>query len=319
MKTIGILTSGGDAPGMNAAIRAITRAGLARGLKIKGIIDGYNGLMYDNVFDMDAESVDDILYRGGTILGTARAMEFYEDSGRDKAMEVIKKHGIDAIVVIGGDGSFMGAYELHKRGIRTIGIPGTIDNDMGYTEWTLGFFTACETVKENVGKLRDTSGSHSRANVVEVMGRNCGDIALYSGLSSGAEYILVPELPVDMDAVIERINETKGRGKRHHIVMVAEGLENSEDIRKQIEEGTGIETKLTVIGHVQRGGTPVMYDSLIGSEMGVRAIELLLEGQSSQALGIKNGKVFNMPITEAVKIKSKFDMELYKVANVLIR
>lgn len=317
MKTIGILTSGGDAPGMNAAIRGVVRAALANGMRVKGIRNGYDGLINGDIYEMNVSSVADIIHKGGTILGSARSDEFKTKEGQDKAIKVIESYGIEGIVVIGGDGSFQGANILHERGIKTIGLPGTIDNDMGYTEWTIGFSTAIETVKEAIGKLRDTSSSHGRGNVVEVMGRNCGDIALYAGVAGGAESILVPEIPIDMDQVIERIERGKKRGKLHHIIVVAEGVGNSQEIAKEIQDRTGVETKQTILGHIQRGGSPAFYDALIASEMGVKAVELLIEGLSSQAIGIKEGKLYNLPITEAIKIKAPFNTELYSIGNIL--
>lgn len=317
MKTIGILTSGGDAPGMNAAIRATARAAFANGLRVKGIRNGYDGLIKGDIYEMNVSSVADIIHKGGTILGTARSDEFRTKEGQDKAIKVIESFGIEGLVVIGGDGSFQGANVLHERGIKTIGIPGTIDNDMGYTEFTIGYTTAVETVKEALIKIRDTSSSHGRGNVVEVMGRHCGDIALYAGVAGGAESILVPEVPFDMDQIINKIKRGKKRGKLHHIIVVAEGVGNIQDIVKRIQDETGVETKSTILGHVQRGGSPSAYDALIGSEMGVKAVELLVEGQSSQAIGIKNGKIFNMPITDAVNTKREFNTELYTIANML--
>lgn len=317
MKTIGILTSGGDAPGMNAAIRATARAAFANGLRVKGIRNGYDGLIKGDIYEMNVSSVADIIHKGGTILGSARSLEFKTKEGQDKAVKVIESYGIEGIVVIGGDGSFLGANILHERGIKTIGIPGTIDNDMGYTEFTIGYTTAVETVKEAIWKLRDTSSSHGRGNVVEVMGRHCGDIALYAGVAGGAESILVPEVPVEMKQVLERIRRGKKRGKLHHIIVVAEGVGNSKEIVERIEAETGVETKLTILGHIQRGGSPSAYDAMIASEMGVKAIELLMEGQSSQAIGIKDGKIYNLPITEAVNTKSDFNRELYTIANML--
>lgn len=277
MKTIGILTSGGDAPGMNAAIRAIARTAFANGLRVKGIRNGFDGLIKGDIYEMNISSVADIVHKGGTILGSARSLEFKTKEGQDKAMEIIKNFDIDGIVVLGGDGSFQGANVLHERGIKTIGIPCTIDNDMGYTDWTIGFDTAVETCKEAISKLRDTSSSHGRGNVVEVMGRNCGDIALYAGVAGGAESILVPEVPVDMEQVISRVQRGKARGKLHHIVVVAEGIGNPQNIAKEIQDKTGVETKLTILGHVQRGGSPALRDAIMASEMGVKAVELLME------------------------------------------
>lgn len=317
MKTIGILTSGGDAPGMNAAIRAIARTAFANGLRVKGIRNGFDGLIKGDIYEMNISSVADIVHKGGTILGSARSLEFKTKEGQDKAMEIIKNFDIDGIVVLGGDGSFQGANVLHERGIKTIGIPCTIDNDMGYTDWTIGFDTAVETCKEAISKLRDTSSSHGRGNVVEVMGRNCGDIALYAGVAGGAESILVPEVPVDMEQVISRVQRGKVRGKLHHIVVVAEGIGNPQNIAKEIQDKTGVETKLTILGHVQRGGSPALRDAIMASEMGVKAVELLMEGKSSLAIGIKGGKIFSMYIPDAIKIKSEFNTELYTIASIL--
>ncbi|MFM1514606.1 6-phosphofructokinase [Helcococcus ovis] len=317
MKTIGILTSGGDAPGMNAAIRAIARTAFANGLRVKGIRNGFDGLIKGDIYEMNISSVADIVHKGGTILGSARSLEFKTKEGQDKAMEIIKNFDIDGIVVLGGDGSFQGANVLHERGIKTIGIPCTIDNDMGYTDWTIGFDTAVETCKEAISKLRDTSSSHGRGNVVEVMGRNCGDIALYAGVAGGAESILVPEVPVDMEQVISRVQRGKARGKLHHIVVVAEGIGNPQNIAKEIQDKTGVETKLTILGHVQRGGSPALRDAIMASEMGVKAVELLMEGKSSLAIGIKGGKIFSMYIPDAIKIKSEFNTELYTIASIL--
>ena len=317
MKTIGILTSGGDAPGMNAAIRAISRTAFANGLRVKGIRNGFDGLIKGDIYDMNVSSVADIVHKGGTILGSARSKEFMTKEGQDKAIEVISSYGIDGIVVLGGDGSFQGANVLHERGIKTIGIPCTIDNDMGFTDWTIGFDTAVETCVDAISKLRDTSSSHGRGNVVEVMGRHCGDIALYAGIAGGAESILVPEVEVDMNQVIERIKRGKARGKLHHIIVVAEGLGNSRDIVKQIEDETGVETKLTILGHVQRGGSPAMRDAVLASEMGIEAVELLLEGKSSLAIGTQGGKLMTMPITKAIKMKREFNTKLYTESSIL--
>ncbi|EHR35705.1 6-phosphofructokinase [Helcococcus kunzii ATCC 51366] len=317
MKTIGILTSGGDAPGMNAAIRAIARTAFANGLRVKGIRNGFDGLIKGDIYEMNVSSVADIVHKGGTILGSARSKEFMTKEGQDKAIEVISSYGIDGIVVLGGDGSFQGANVLHERGIKTIGIPCTIDNDMGFTDWTIGFDTAVETCVDAISKLRDTSSSHGRGNVVEVMGRHCGDIALYAGIAGGAESILVPEVEVDMNQVIERIKRGKARGKLHHIIVVAEGLGNSRDIVKQIEDETGVETKLTILGHFQRGGSPAMRDAVLASEMGIEAVELLLEGKSSLAIGTQGGKLMTMPITKAIKMKREFNTKLYTESSIL--
>lgn len=317
MKTIGILTSGGDAPGMNAAIRAVARTAFANGLRVKGIRNGYDGLIKGDIYEMNVSSVADIIHKGGTILGSARSMDFKTVEGQKKAAEVIKEFGIEGIVVLGGDGSFMGANALHNLGIMTMGIPCTIDNDMGFTDNTIGFNTAVETVIEAIGKLRDTSSSHGRGNVVEVMGRNCGDIALYAGLCGGAESILVPEIPLDMKMVTNKVIRGRKRGKLHHIIVVAEGIGNSYEIAEEVEKTTGVETKVTVLGHVQRGGSPSAQDVLLANRLGTRAVELLIEGKSSLAVGSKNGKIYDMPITQAVTIKKNFDRELYTIASML--
>lgn len=317
MKTIGILTSGGDAPGMNAAIRAVARTAFANGLRVKGIRNGYDGLIRGDIYEMNVSSVADIIHKGGTILGSARSLEFKTKEGQDKAVQVIREYGIEGIVVLGGDGSFMGANILHQRGIKTMGIPCTIDNDMGYTDWTIGFNTALETVIDAIGKLRDTSSSHGRGNVVEVMGRNCGDIALYAGLAGGAESILVPEIKYDINLVIEKVLRGKMRGKLHHIIVAAEGVGNSAQLAEEISMRTGVETKVTILGHVQRGGSPSVQDVLMANQMGVKAVELLIEGKSSLAIGFKDGKIYSMPITEAVQVKSEFNTELYTIANIL--
>ncbi len=317
MKTIGILTSGGDAPGMNAAIRAVARTAFANGLRVKGIRNGYDGLIRGDIYEMNVSSVADIIHKGGTILGSARSLDFKTKEGQDRAIEVIKEYGIEGLVVMGGDGSFMGANILHERGIKTMGIPCTIDNDMGFTDYTIGFHTAVETIIDAIGKLRDTSSSHGRGNVVEVMGRNCGDLALFAGLTGGAESILVPEIPLDMNEVVDKILRGKKRGKLHHIIMVAEGVGNSYGIADEIYQRTGVETKVTVLGHVQRGGSPSFQDRLMANELGNRAVELLMEGKSSLAVGMKDGQIITMPIPEAVEVKRQFNTELYAIANIL--
>lgn len=317
MKTIGILTSGGDAPGMNAAIRAVARTAFANGMRVKGIRNGYDGLIKGDIYEMNVSSVADIIHKGGTILGSARSMEFKTKEGQKKAVDVIEEYGIEGIVVLGGDGSFQGANALHELGIKTVGIPCTIDNDMGFTDFTIGFNTAVETVIEAIAKLRDTSSSHGRGNVVEVMGRNCGDIALYAGLCGGAESILVPEINLDLNLVVSKVMRGKKRGKLHHIIVVAEGVGNSYEIAKTVEKETGVETKVTVLGHVQRGGKPSAQDVLLANQLGVRAVELLLEGKSSLAVGIKGGQVYDMPIPEAIKVKNEFNAELFTIASML--
>ncbi|WP_262122515.1 6-phosphofructokinase [Anaerococcus sp. Marseille-Q5996] len=319
MNTIGILTSGGDAPGMNSAIRAAVRTALNNGMRIKGIRNGYDGLMKGDIYEMNVSSVADIIHKGGTILGTARSTEFTNEEGQKKAAQILSDYGIEGLIVIGGDGSFKGAKALSDLGIKTIGIPGTIDNDMGYTDFTIGFFTAMETVSDAIGKLRDTSSSHGRAVVIEVMGRNCGDLGLYSGLAGGAESIIVPEHEFSMDDIVEKMEHGRKRGKLHHLITLAEGVGDPYSIAKELEEKTGIETKVTILGHVQRGGSPSVADRLLGSTMGARAVELLAEEKTNLAIGYVDGSLIEVSIEDAVSTKSQFDEHLYELANNLSR
>lgn len=317
MKTIGILTSGGDAPGMNSAIRAAVRTALNNGMRVKGIRNGYDGLMKGDIYEMNVSSVADIIHKGGTILGTARSTEFKNAEGQKRGAQILKDYGIEGLIVIGGDGSFKGAKALSDLGIKTIGIPGTIDNDMGYTDFTIGFFTAIETVTDAIGKLRDTSSSHGRAGVIEVMGRNCGDLALFSGLAGGAESIIVPEHKFSIDEIVEKVNHGRKRGKLHHLIVLAEGVGNPYTVAKEVEERSGVETKVTVLGHVQRGGSPSSADRLLGSIMGATAAELLNEEKTNIALGYTNGKINQVSIDEAVSMNSDFNEDLYRLANKL--
>ncbi|WP_282929594.1 6-phosphofructokinase [Anaerococcus sp. Marseille-Q7828] len=319
MKTIGILTSGGDAPGMNSAIRAAVRTALSSGMRVKGIRNGYDGLMKGDIYEMNVSSVADIIHKGGTILGTARSLEFKGKKGQERGAQILRDYGIGGLIVIGGDGSFQGAKALSDLGIKTVGIPGTIDNDMGYTDFTIGFFTAIETVSDAVGKLRDTSSSHGRAVVIEVMGRNCGDLALFSGLAGGAESIIVPEHEFSIDEIIEKMEHGKARGKLHHLITLAEGVGDPYSVANELEEKTGIETKVTVLGHVQRGGSPSTVDRLLGSTMGAHAVELLQEEKTGLAIGYANGKLIEVSIDEAVNSKSQFNEKLYALANNLSR
>ena len=319
MKTIGILTSGGDAPGMNSAIRAAVRTALNSGLRIKGIRNGFDGLMKGDIYEMNVSSVADIIHKGGTILGTARSLEFKGKKGQERGAQILTDYGIEGLIVIGGDGSFQGAKALSDLGIKTVGIPGTIDNDMGYTDFTIGFFTAMETVSDAVGKLRDTSSSHGRAVVIEVMGRNCGDLALFSGLAGGAESIIVPEHEFSIDEIIEKMEHGKKRGKLHHLITLAEGVGDPYSVANELEEKTGIETKVTVLGHVQRGGSPSTVDRLLGSTMGAYAVELLQEEKTGLAIGYANGKLIEVSIDEAINSKSQFNEKLYALANNLSR
>lgn len=317
MKTIGILTSGGDAPGMNSAIRAAVRTALNNGMRVKGIRNGYDGLMKGDIYEMNVSSVADIIHKGGTILGTARSTEFKNPEGKKRGAQILRDYGIEGLIVIGGDGSYKGAKALSDLGIKTIGIPGTIDNDMGYTDFTIGFFTAIETVTDAIGKLRDTSSSHGRAVVIEVMGRHCGDLALFSGLAGGAESIIVPEHKFSIDEIVEKVNHGRKRGKLHHLIVLAEGVGNPYTVAKEVEERSGVETKVTVLGHVQRGGSPSAVDRLLGSIMGAKASELLNEEKTNIALGYVDGKITQVSIDEAVSIKGDFNEDLYELANKL--
>ncbi|KYH28493.1 MULTISPECIES: 6-phosphofructokinase [Clostridium] len=317
MRTIAVLTSGGDAPGMNAAIRSVVRTGLDKGLKVMGIQRGYSGLINGEIFEMGRHSVSDIIHRGGTILRTARSEEFKTEQGRAKAANILKAFGIDGLVVIGGDGSFQGARLLSKLGISTIGIPGTIDNDLAYTDYTIGFDTAMNTVLDAINKLRDTSSSHERVSIVEVMGRNCGDLALYSGVAGGAESVIVPEKGFDEDELCKIILEGKLRGKMHNLVILAEGVGGAEKLAKKVEEVTGIETRATILGHIQRGGSPSAFDRILASRLGAKAVELLLEGKSSRVVGIRGNKIVDDDIEEALAMESKFDDELYNISKIL--
>lgn len=317
MNTIGVLTSGGDAPGMNAAIRAVVRTALSKGLKVMGIERGYNGLINGEIHEMERRNVADIIQRGGTVLKTARSAEFKTEEGRKKAANVLKVFGIGGLVVIGGDGSFHGAQLLSKLGISTVGIPGTIDNDLAYTDYTLGFDTALNTVLDAINKIRDTSTSHERISIVEVMGRNCGDIALYSGLAGGAESIIVPEKGYDMNEVCRNVIEGKQRGKLHNLIVLAEGVGGAQEMAKKIEEVTGIEARATVLGHIQRGGSPSAFDRILASRMGSKAVEVLIEGESSRVIGIRGNKIIDVDIDEALSMQKEFNEDLYDIAQTL--
>lgn len=317
MKTIGVLTSGGDAPGMNAAIRAVVRSGIYNNFRMMGIRQGYSGLINGEIDDMNLSSVADIIHRGGTMLRSARSDEFKTEEGFQKALNVLDVFGIDGLVVLGGDGTLKGARELSNAGIPTIGIPCTIDNDCGYSDFTIGFYTAVETVVDAISKIRDTSTSHGRANVIEVMGRNCGDIALYAGLAGGAESIIVPEIELDLDDIAKRALQGKNRGKLHHIIILAEGVGNAYDVSKLIVDKTGIDTRVTILGYIQRGGTPTSFDRIIASKMGNKAIELLRDGKSGRALGIKCNNIIDLEINEALDIEKAFDLEMYNTAKIL--
>lgn len=320
IKTIGVLTSGGDAPGMNAAIRAVVRDGLARGVKVKGICRGYHGLLNEEIMDMDSKSVSDIIERGGTILGTARCSEFMEAEGQERGAEICRKHGIDGIVVIGGDGSYRGAQKLSHLGINTIGIPGTIDLDIACTDYTIGFDTAINTAMEAIDKIRDTSSSHERCSIIEVMGRHAGYIALWCGIANGAEDILLPE-KYDFNEmnIINNIIANRKKGKKHHLIINAEGIGHSISMARRIEAATGIETRATILGHMQRGGQPTCKDRFYGSMMGAYATDILLEGKTNRVVAVKHGEITDVDIDEALAMKKTISEYQYQVSKILGR
>lgn len=318
IKRIGVLTSGGDAPGMNAAIRAVVRTALAMGIKCYGIRRGYNGLIEGDVFEMSNRDVSDIIHRGGTYLFSARSPMFKTEEGMQAAMDTCKKYGINGIVVIGGDGSFRGARDLSLRGIPCVGVPGTIDNDITSTEYTIGFDTAMNTAMEMVDRLRDTTQSHERCSVVEVMGRHAGWLALDTGIAVGATAILVPEIPYDIDKdVIAKINKTQQTGKKHFIIVVAEGVGEVSKLAKEIEEKTGIESRATILGHVQRGGRPTVRDREMASCMGNYAAKLLSEGIGNRVVAYREGKLVDFDIFEALSMTKPFNVEKYETANTI--
>ena len=317
MKTIGVLTSGGDAPGMNAAVRSIVRTAASMGMTVKGIKRGYNGLIENNVVDLDIRSVSDIIQRGGTVLYTARCPRFTTEEGMQEAIKNCKVNGIEGLIVIGGDGSFRGARDLSLRGIPCIGIPGTIDNDIPSTEYTIGFDTAMNTVVELVDKLRDTACSHERCSVVEVMGHGAGDIALQSGLAVGATAIIVPEIVFNLQSVIDKILETQKNGRNHFIIVVSEGLCDATQLAKLLQEATGIETRATILGHIQRGGNPTLRDRVVASKMGYAAVELLSKGVGNRVIGLKDNKIVDYDIFEALNMVKSFDQETYRLANTI--
>ena len=315
IKTIGVLTSGGDAPGMNAAIRAVVRRGLSKGIKMKGILKGYNGLLNEEIIDMTAVDVSDTIQKGGTILYTACCAEFRTEEGQKRGAEICKKHGIDGLVVIGGDGSFAGAQKLANLGINTVGVPGTIDLDIACTEYTIGFDTAVNTAMEAIDKVRDTSTSHERVSIIEVMGRNAGYIALWCGIANGAEDILLPEkYDYDEQKIINNIIENRKKGKKHHIIINAEGLGHSQAMAKRIEAATGIETRATILGHMQRGGSPTCKDRVYASTMGALAVDVLLEGKTKRVIGYKNGEYVDFDINEALAMQKSIPEYQYEIS-----
>ena len=320
IKTIGVLTSGGDAPGMNAAIRAVVRAGINDGFKVKGIHRGYMGLIEEEITDMDTMSVSDIIHRGGTILNTSRCKEMMTPEGQQLAADNCRKAGIDGIVVIGGDGSFRGAQRLSEHGINTIAVPGTIDLDIACTEYTIGFDTAVNTAMEAIDKIRDTSASHERCSIIEVMGRTAGHIALWCGISNGSEYVMIPErYSGEEDKIIDKIMMKRKIGKKHHIIVNAEGIGDSMGLAERIEKATGVETRATVIGHMQRGGNPTCHDRVYASAMGAKAVDLLAEGQTNRVVAFKDGEFVDYDIDQALNMTKDVDEHLYDLVRRLSR
>ena len=318
IKTIAVMTSGGDAPGMNAAIRAVARTAISRGLKIKGIKRGYMGLLNEEISDMEARHVSDIIQRGGTILGTARCLEFQRLEVQQKAAEICRKHGIDGIVVIGGDGSYRGAQALSRQGINTVGLPGTIDLDIACTDYTIGFDTAVNTAMQAIDKVKDTSSSHERCSIIEVMGRNAGYIALWCGISNGAEDILLPEkYDYDEQEIINHIIASRKKGKTHHLIINAEGIGHSVSMARRIEAATGMEARATILGYMQRGGNPTARDRYYASIMGAMAVDVMLQGKTNRVIGHRNGKFIDVDIEEALQMEKHIDEYQYEVAQML--
>lgn len=314
-KSIAVLTSGGDAPGMNAAVRAVVRSAISFGMKVYGVKRGYNGLLHGDVQEMSLRSVSDIIQHGGTALFTARSPEFNTPEGVKKAADMCKKLGIDGVVVIGGDGSFRGARDLTNAGVLCIGVPGTIDNDIACTDYTIGYDTALNTAMDMIDRIRDTTESHDRCSVVEVMGRRCGDIALHTSIAVGAIATLVPEVPYDFEAdVIARIRLAQSTGKRHFIVVVAEGVGHTQEIAEKIQDATGIESRATILGHVQRGGSPTLRDRVVASRMGYHAVELLEKGLGNRVVAMKGEQIVDYDITEALEMPRIFDENLYRIS-----
>lgn len=315
IKKIGVLTSGGDAPGMNAAIRAVVRTALSKGMEVYGIRRGYVGLISGDIIKMDARSVSDIIHRGGTMLYTARCPEFRTEEGLQKAKDTCEELGLEGIVVIGGDGSFRGAADLSARGILCVGLPGTIDNDIACTDYTIGYDTAMNTAMEMVDKLRDTSQSHDRCTVVEVMGRNAGYIAVNTGIACGAIEIITREVPYDLDAIAKKMLEAKANGKQNFVIVVSEGIGNANEIAKIIEEKTHIESRATILGHVQRGGSPTVRDRVLAAELGHYAVGLLEQGIGNRVVGIQKDEIVDFDIQEALSMKKAYETELHKIAE----
>ncbi len=319
IKKLGILTSGGDAPGMNAAIRAVTRVAIANGIEVVGIYDGYKGLLEENYRNLTKQDVSDILDRGGTTLGSARLPEFKDEAVQDEAVEKLKKSGIDAVVVIGGDGTYRGALALTQKGINCIGLPGTIDNDIASTDFTIGFDTALNTVVECVDKLRDTSSSHHRCSVVEVMGNRCGDLAVWAAISCGAEAVVTSETGFDEEDLLERLRYLDSvRKKKHAIVIISEKITDVNDLARKISSNTGFSGRATVLGHIQRGGSPTPQDRVLASRLAEKAVDLLVSGIGGHCVGVVDNEVISYPIEEALKLPKKSRKELYQLFDRLV-
>lgn len=319
MKKIGVLTSGGDTPGMNSAIRAVFKEADSRGMDVMGIFHGYKGLIEGRIRQLTHEDVANVMHKGGTVLRTARSSEFMQDGGFEKALSMLHAYDIDGLIIIGGDGSYRGAKKLYENGIMTIGLPGTIDNDMGYTDFTIGFTTAVNTITDEIYKIRDTMRAHDRVGVVEVMGRNCGDIALWSGVAGGADMIIVPEVPVDWEDCAKQLVKNKLRGQLTSIVIIAEGAGKAEDFARFVNEHTDVEAKAIVPGYIQRGGNPTAFDRVLAARLGQRAVELLADDIGGRAVGIKDNKIIDVSIEEAVEMPDHFDEKLFRFNSVLAR
>ncbi|HOG01156.1 MAG TPA: 6-phosphofructokinase [Clostridia bacterium] len=319
MKTIGVLTSGGDTPGMNSAIRAVFKEGVGRGMSVMGILHGYKGLIAGMIRQLQHEDVANVMHKGGTVLRTARSEEFKQEEGFCRALDMLRAYDIEGLVVIGGDGSYQGAKLLDDAGIPTIGLPGTIDNDLGYTDFTIGFDTAVNTITSEIYKIRDTMRAHDRVGVIEVMGRNCGDIALWSGVAGAADLILVPEFPVPWERAAKQLVNNKIRGELSSIVIIAEGAGRAEDFAKYVRENTDVEIKAIVPGYIQRGGNPTAFDRVLAARLGQRAVELLSNNTGGRAVGIRNNQIIDVSLEDAIKTPDHFDEKLYRFNSVLAK
>ncbi|MBR0127651.1 MAG: 6-phosphofructokinase [Firmicutes bacterium] len=318
MKKIGVLTSGGDAPGMNAAIRAVVRQGISLGMEVYGIRRGFEGLLDGDLEEMKFHSVGDVLQRGGTILRTARSKRFLEDEWIDHGARMLNTFGIEGIVVIGGEGSYRGGYELSQKGITVMGVPGTIDNDLGYTDFSIGFDTAVNTILGLISNIRDTSSSHERTTIIEVMGRHCGDLALYAGLSGGADVIMIPEIELDINEVCRKVLKGQRSGKAHSIIIKAEGVSmDTAELARLLEEMTAREARAVVPGYIQRGGSPTEYDRRLASMTGAKAVQLLYDDTPSRAIGVQEGQIISVDLGEAIKMTREFKKDIYDLTEVL--